>query len=264
MGFPRQGYWSGLPFPSPGDLPQPGIEPRPSAEIQNLLNFYCRGQSSLEKTRKEYKSLSEVYALAHLKNIYKINLMQNGQPGESATQGSFLVKLFFIDVTRSLTSNSEEAGLGRQLDFFLAHPPPQDGLEAQWPARPLIDFGFHWSVFPRRLALRLTPPQRWGLAAVGAGDGGGCCSRHLGLRGSGGGSTAPRLGSGSSLPLPPGSVAAAPPTGGGGAAAVASTAMAATTANPGEETEDWVACKGGGAEGVGSWGDPGLRGRGWG
>ena len=27
MGFPRQVYWSGLPFPSPGDLPGPGIEP---------------------------------------------------------------------------------------------------------------------------------------------------------------------------------------------------------------------------------------------
>ena len=27
MGFPRQEYWSVLPFPSPGDLPAPGIEP---------------------------------------------------------------------------------------------------------------------------------------------------------------------------------------------------------------------------------------------
>ena len=26
-GFPRQEYWSGLPFPSPGDLPDPGIQP---------------------------------------------------------------------------------------------------------------------------------------------------------------------------------------------------------------------------------------------
>ena len=26
-GFPRQEYWSGLPFPPPGDLPDPGIEP---------------------------------------------------------------------------------------------------------------------------------------------------------------------------------------------------------------------------------------------
>jgi len=27
MGSPREEYWSGLPFPSPGDLPDPGIEP---------------------------------------------------------------------------------------------------------------------------------------------------------------------------------------------------------------------------------------------
>ena len=27
MGFSRQEYWNGLPFPSPGDLPDPGIEP---------------------------------------------------------------------------------------------------------------------------------------------------------------------------------------------------------------------------------------------
>ena len=28
MGFLRQGYWRGLPFPPPGDLPDPGIEPK--------------------------------------------------------------------------------------------------------------------------------------------------------------------------------------------------------------------------------------------
>ena len=28
MGFSRQEYWSGLPFPPPGDLPDPGIKPR--------------------------------------------------------------------------------------------------------------------------------------------------------------------------------------------------------------------------------------------
>ena len=31
MGFSRQGYWNGLPFPSPGDLLYPGIEPRSPA-----------------------------------------------------------------------------------------------------------------------------------------------------------------------------------------------------------------------------------------
>ena len=31
MEFPRQEYWSGLPFPSPGGLPDPGMEPRSPA-----------------------------------------------------------------------------------------------------------------------------------------------------------------------------------------------------------------------------------------
>ena len=39
MGFPRQEYWSGLPFPSPGDLPDPGIEPRsPSFQADALTS----------------------------------------------------------------------------------------------------------------------------------------------------------------------------------------------------------------------------------
>ena len=33
MGFPRREYWSGLPFPSPGELPDPGIKPG-SPELQ--------------------------------------------------------------------------------------------------------------------------------------------------------------------------------------------------------------------------------------
>ena len=37
MGFPRQEYWSGLPFLSPGDLPYPGIEPRfPALQADSL------------------------------------------------------------------------------------------------------------------------------------------------------------------------------------------------------------------------------------
>ena len=31
MGFSRQKYWSGLPWPPPGDLPNPGIKPVPPA-----------------------------------------------------------------------------------------------------------------------------------------------------------------------------------------------------------------------------------------
>ena len=37
MGLSRQEYWSGLPFPSPGDLPNPGIEPgSPTLQAESL------------------------------------------------------------------------------------------------------------------------------------------------------------------------------------------------------------------------------------
>ena len=39
MGFSRQEYWSGLPFPSPGDLPDPGIEPgSPAFQVDALTS----------------------------------------------------------------------------------------------------------------------------------------------------------------------------------------------------------------------------------
>ena len=39
MGFSRQEYWSGLPFPSPGDLPDAGIEPRsPALQADALIS----------------------------------------------------------------------------------------------------------------------------------------------------------------------------------------------------------------------------------
>ena len=38
MGFPRQKYWSGLSIPSPGDLPDPRIEPMsPALQADSLL-----------------------------------------------------------------------------------------------------------------------------------------------------------------------------------------------------------------------------------
>ena len=37
MGFSRQEYWSGFPFPSPGDLPDPGMEPgSPAVQADSL------------------------------------------------------------------------------------------------------------------------------------------------------------------------------------------------------------------------------------
>ena len=44
MGFSRQEYWCGLPFPSPGDLPDPEIEPRSSASQANSLPSKPQGK----------------------------------------------------------------------------------------------------------------------------------------------------------------------------------------------------------------------------
>ena len=44
MGFSRQEYWSGLPFPSPGDLPDPGIEPRSPALQADALTSEPQGK----------------------------------------------------------------------------------------------------------------------------------------------------------------------------------------------------------------------------
>ena len=47
MGFSRQEYWSGLPFPFPGDLPDPGIEPRSSALQADALPLEPSGKASI-------------------------------------------------------------------------------------------------------------------------------------------------------------------------------------------------------------------------
>ena len=53
MEFSRQEYWSGLPFPSPGDLPDPGIEPRsPALQADGLTSEPpLRSDQSLSRVR---------------------------------------------------------------------------------------------------------------------------------------------------------------------------------------------------------------------
>ena len=48
MGFSRQEYWSGVPFPSPGDLPNTGTEPRSPALQANSLPAEPQGKPSFK------------------------------------------------------------------------------------------------------------------------------------------------------------------------------------------------------------------------
>ena len=59
MGFSRQEYWSGLLFPSPGDLPDPGIEPRSPALQADTLPSETPGKPiPLKVTVKSEHSVS--------------------------------------------------------------------------------------------------------------------------------------------------------------------------------------------------------------
>ena len=59
MGFSGQEYWSGLPFPSPGDLPDPGIKPWSPAFQADTLTSEPPGKSLNAKKQTGYPQSSE-------------------------------------------------------------------------------------------------------------------------------------------------------------------------------------------------------------
>ena len=59
MGFSKQQYWSGVPFPSPGNLPDPGIKPRSPALQADALTSEQPGKPKLDNVGHTYtKKLS--------------------------------------------------------------------------------------------------------------------------------------------------------------------------------------------------------------
>ena len=85
MGFSRQEYWSGLPFPSPGDLPDPGINPgsptlpagslpseppekphdKPRQHIKNQRHLFAdKDLYSQKKQKNKKRSYSQCYGFS--------------------------------------------------------------------------------------------------------------------------------------------------------------------------------------------------------
>ena len=63
MGFPRQKYWSGLPFPSPGSLPDLGIVPMSSALQADSLPSEPPGKPLVCLGDHEKASIAEIMSL---------------------------------------------------------------------------------------------------------------------------------------------------------------------------------------------------------
>ena len=61
MGFFRQEYWSRLPFPSPGDLPEPGIKPRSPALKVAFLTTAPLGKKPIIYFKRVNSMLYAVY-----------------------------------------------------------------------------------------------------------------------------------------------------------------------------------------------------------
>ena len=57
MGFSRQDYWCGVPFPSPGDLPDPGIKP------ESLRSPVLAGSSSAIWAHRVFKIVKILYTI---------------------------------------------------------------------------------------------------------------------------------------------------------------------------------------------------------
>ena len=60
MGFSRQECWSGLPFPSPGDLPNPGTEPGSPALQTDALPSEPPGKPKCDLVGRENVSMSKL------------------------------------------------------------------------------------------------------------------------------------------------------------------------------------------------------------
>ena len=109
VGFSRQEYWSGLPFPSPGDLPNPGIEPRspalqadalaseppaalslstkrPTGGAAVALLLYCRVTPPGGGIEQNFTSVFLLWELnegAFDSGLLRIHLKPGGRKGES-------------------------------------------------------------------------------------------------------------------------------------------------------------------------------------
>ena len=57
MEFSRQEYWNGLPFPSPGDLPKPGMEPGSPALQEDSLPSEPPGMTNVGMSSVVFKEL---------------------------------------------------------------------------------------------------------------------------------------------------------------------------------------------------------------
>ena len=112
MGFPRQKYWSGLPYPSSGDLPDPGIKPiSPASQEDSLLLSHQGSPMPILQMRKTEVlsgpgTQSEQGAKKDL-TLYLLLWQHWGRSPPSYNDTQFLMDANFLDYQARLLSNQD-------------------------------------------------------------------------------------------------------------------------------------------------------------
>ena len=113
MGFPRQEYWTGLPFPSPGDLPDPGVKSgSPALQADELLG---KPTSTHERCQRAEKG--SIYIPLGADSLWgfpliKVNYSDAGRP----THDKYPQKLYVVEAE----SKKEKKKKERNGEFPLA------------------------------------------------------------------------------------------------------------------------------------------------
>ena len=117
MGFSRQEYWSGLPFPSPGDLPNPGTKPGSPALQRDALPSEPPGPS--------FNSQQDLAAMVLMSVHPAFLLISSGFHSPEVTRpptytsGSGLAPGLIRCVGSDRAAGAETKGLGGALKWFI-------------------------------------------------------------------------------------------------------------------------------------------------
>ena len=112
-GFSRQEYWSGLPFPTPGDLPDPRMEPGSLASPASAGGFFTTAHllpKHLTDTNVHFTDSPFLNSFCRRfsyssKRAWKTHNQDNGPKNWTLTNCKWLMKIFFSSLPLSLHSS---------------------------------------------------------------------------------------------------------------------------------------------------------------
>ena len=123
MGFSRQEYWSGLPFPSPGDLPDSGIEPRSLMLQADALTSAPPGKplNISENLLKRHRTSDLSPRIKDFKGGKEARLKEEGGGGRRGGQKRWPYR-HLLPSTDTQALRDFSLGLQRREDWNLALP----------------------------------------------------------------------------------------------------------------------------------------------